>query len=524
MSHTVQPINAKSQKYLLFRFLGAILIPTIFLCISMSFGIQNIHKQYLFTKKEISGTQAVYILFGAFTDLQKIRGLSRIIPWNKTANFATQRQEIIDTLKNRFNTPESQELSRKFGIEKEVAKILLETQSLYETKYGTLSEDEIFNQYTVIIGKINSIILVVADRSNLIIDPELDTYYQIEIAVKQIPDLCEAFAIIRGLGSGIIAQKNCNEEENKLFQEKISVMRDQLKKFNRAKSILREVNPDAQLSIKDNEDKLEQTLSSFSQTYESLLEYNYKLSAKNFFQRGSDIIDILAKIFYSTTDMLKISLNQRLTGYLQLLLLTLLLSTVTIAAIFYFSLSFYRLQQNSYRKLELISITDPLTSIPNRRYLDIVFDSEIQRARRDGRGIAFGLMDIDFFKRFNDTYGHHEGDLALKKVAGALKSSLQRAGDFYFRFGGEEFCFLFSVPSLTKTKEISECIRAAVEQLEIEHRKNSVSRFITISLGVAFLPKTTTEDLNYMIKQADTLLYKAKSKGRNQCVVAALES
>ncbi len=83
---------------------------------------------------------------------------------------------------------------------------------------------------------------------------------------------------------------------------------------------------------------------------------------------------------------------------------------------------------------------------------------------------------------------------------------------------------MFSVPSLTKTKEISECIRAAVEQLEIEHRKNSVSRFITISLGVAFLPKTTTEDLNYMIKQADDLLYKAKSKGRNQCVAASLES
>jgi len=112
----------------------------------------------------------------------------------------------------------------------------------------------------------------------------------------------------------------------------------------------------------------------------------------------------------------------------------------------------------------------------------------------------------------------------LQKVAGALKSSLQRAGDFYFRFGGEEFCFLFNAPSLIEAKAIGERIRTAIEQLEIEHRENSVSRFVTISLGVAFLPKTTAEDLDYMIKQADDLLYEAKDKGRNQCVATALRS
>jgi len=301
-------------------------------------------------------------------------------------------------------------------------------------------------------------------------------------------------------------------------------MHDQLKRFKRTKSIIQGATPGKQFFLKDTESKLNQASSSFSQLCESLEEYKCNLSAKNFFQRGTDVIDILAEVLHSTTDLLQIRLSQRLTGYLQLLLLTLLLSTVTIAAIFYFSLAFYRLQQESYRKLEQISITDPLTSIPNRRYLDMVFDNEIQRARRDGKGVAVGLMDIDFFKKFNDTYGHQEGDLALQKVAGALKSSLQRAGDFYFRFGGEEFCFLFNAPSLIEAKAIGERIRTAIEQLEIEHRENSVSRFVTISLGVAFLPKTTAEDLDYMIKQADDLLYEAKDKGRNQCVATALRS
>jgi len=165
-----------------------------------------------------------------------------------------------------------------------------------------------------------------------------------------------------------------------------------------------------------------------------------------------------------------------------------------------------------------------LTSIPNRRYLDMVFDREIQRARRDGKEVAFGLLDIDFFKRFNDTYGHHEGDMALQKVAGALKRSLQRAGDFYFRFGGEEFCFLFNASSLTEVKETGERIRVSVEQLEIEHIENTASHFVTISLGVVFLTKVTTENLDYMIKQADDLLYEAKNNGRNQCVAVSLTS
>ncbi len=372
------------------------------------------------------------------------------------------------------------------------------------------------------IEKINSVVLMVADRSNLILDPELDTYYLMEIAVKQIPDLCEAFASIRGFGSGMIAQGNWTAKEIKLFQEKISIMHDQLKRFKRTKSIIKGATPGTHFFLKDNGSKLGQASSFFLQSCESLEEYKCILSAKDFFQRGTDVIDVLAEIFHSTTDLLQTRLSQRLTGFLQLLLLTLLLSIATIAAMFYFSLSFYRLQRESYRNLEQISITDPLTAIPNRRYLDMVFDNEIQRARRDGKGIAFGLMDIDFFKRFNDTYGHQEGDLALQKVASALKSSLQRPGDFYFRFGGEEFCFLFNAQSLVEAKAIGERIRKAIEQLELEHRENSVSRFVTISLGVAFLSETTTEDLDYMIKQADDLLYEAKDSGRNQCVAVAL--
>ncbi len=518
MGHNIHLAKANPQKHLLIRFLGAILVPTIFLCIAISFGLLNLHRQYHFTQKEIVGTHAVKLLFDATIELQKVRGLSRIVSWSKASDLEAQRLELMVNFKRRLGNLQSQESIHEFGLENEVASILLEVQDLFEVKNHPSIEGKTFEKYSVIIEKLNGIVLMVANRSNLILDPELDTYYLMEVAVKQIPDLCEAFGSVRGLGSGIIGRGSNTAIEQELFKEKVSVMYDQLNRFKRTGSIIQAASPTARSFLQDREKKLKQTLSTFLQPCGALEGFNCNLPVRKFFQRGTNVIDVLVETFNFTTDLLQQSLKQRLVEYKQYMFLTLLLSVVTIAAIFYFSLSFYRLQKDSYRKLEEISITDPLTSIPNRRYMDMVFDSEIQRIRRDGKGLAFGLMDIDFFKPFNDTYGHQEGDLALQKVAGALESSLQRAGDFYFRFGGEEFCFLINAPSLVEAKATGERIRKAVERLEIEHRENSVSRFVTISLGVAFYPEVTTENLDDMIKQADDLLYKAKENGRNQCV------
>ncbi len=520
----MEHINTKLQRYLLLRPISAILLPAIFLSLSVSFGLHQIYKQYLFTQKEIVGSQVVHHLFHGLTYLQNIRGLSHIISQVDTSNLNAQQQYLMKEFKNHFNAPQWKKLSHELVIEKEVASIILEVNHLYETKNNTLSKSEIFESSTAIIEKINSVILMVADRSNLILDPELDTYYMMEIAVKQIPDLCEAIAIIRGLGSGMIAYGKTTTKEREFLEEKISIMQNQLKKFERIKSIIRKATATSktELSFNDNESKLNQILASFFQTCKSLQEDKCNLSAEDFFQLGSEAIAISAETFNINIDMLERRLSQRLTNQLLLMFSTLMVTVLTLAIIFYFSQSFYRIQQNSNRELERISITDPLTSIPNRRYLGIIFDNEIQRAHREGKGAAFGLLDIDFFKRFNDTYGHHEGDLSLQKVVGALRSSLQRAGDFYFRFGGEEFCFFCSAKSLQEAKINGERIRAAVEQLKIEHCENTASHVLTISLGVAFLPKATTEYLDYMIKQADALLYEAKDKGRNKCITVAL--
>ncbi len=517
-------IKSHSQTFLFLRFLGAVLIPVLLLSISVSIGLLQIHKQYLFTQKELLGSQATQQLFQTLTDLQQIRGLSHMRVWNNTPIPNEQRPQLTETLKKHFDTPQWKKVSHELGLEKDITVTLLNTAHSLEIKNGTSNEAARFEAFTTIIKVINGSILLVANESNLILDPELDTYYSVDTVVKQIPDLSEAFAIIRGLGSGMITRGESTTMEKELLKEKISILQDQLSRFTRIQTIIHKATSETELpcSNKGHDHKLNNISAAFLQTCALVLGGQFHSSAEDFFQEGSTVIAVLIETFDANLNLLENRLQQRAAQQLQQMMLILIFSALTFVIIFYFALSFFRLQQTSYRELEKVSITDPLTSIPNRRYLNLTFDNEMQRARRNNNGMSFGLLDIDFFKKYNDTYGHHEGDIALQKVAIALKSSLQRAGDFYFRFGGEEFCFFYRAKSQAETEIVTEQIRTAVEQLAITHKENSASKVLTISLGVIFMPKVTNEGLDNMIKQADALLYKAKDRGRNQSVIKSL--
>ncbi len=168
--------------------------------------------------------------------------------------------------------------------------------------------------------------------------------------------------------------------------------------------------------------------------------------------------------------------------------------------------------------LEEISVTDPLTSLPNRRFFDDTLSREIKIARREQWSLALAMIDIDFFKKYNDHYGHPEGDIALVSVANSLKQALKRPGDHVCRIGGEEFALFFSQAGLQESESFLEKICASVEALEIPHEKSDVSQFLTISVGVYVCSDgKAIPDREQMFKIADTALYAAKEK-RN-CVV-----
>jgi diguanylate cyclase (GGDEF)-like protein len=173
-------------------------------------------------------------------------------------------------------------------------------------------------------------------------------------------------------------------------------------------------------------------------------------------------------------------------------------------------------QENSRLRRELI--IDNLTGLTNRRGFDDFFDEEWRRALRSNYPISMMMIDIDFFKQYNDTYGHLKGDESLVQVANILKGVARRPGDVIARFGGEEFVILLPMTNAHNAVQIAEKTCRHVESLEIPHVESGISDYITISIGVVtVLPRQNIPQVD-VIKTADEALYRAKSEGRNRVV------
>lgn len=165
--------------------------------------------------------------------------------------------------------------------------------------------------------------------------------------------------------------------------------------------------------------------------------------------------------------------------------------------------------------LEQLASIDGLTEVPNRRYFDEVFEQEWRRAVRNQYPVSLCLVDIDFFKQFNDNYGHTAGDDCLTLVARTLANISRRAGDFLARYGGEEFVFVWPNCDVKHARKLAEQARVAVSRLGIPHVHSDVSDFVTISLGVASIIPESEDDRKDLLESADEQLYLAKQSGRN---------
>lgn len=171
--------------------------------------------------------------------------------------------------------------------------------------------------------------------------------------------------------------------------------------------------------------------------------------------------------------------------------------------------------------LRRMAFLDGLTGIANRRFFDEIFQKEWRRAARSQSTLALILIDIDFFKPFNDIYGHQAGDDCLKRVAKVLESSLKRPGDHAIRYGGEEFAVLLAEEiNLEGTRKVAETLRVNVSALGLTHQGSPVHGHVTISTGVALARPEDGSSPQSLVMQADKALYEAKHQGRN-CVVIA---
>ncbi|MBV5308232.1 MAG: diguanylate cyclase, partial [Chromatium okenii] len=170
--------------------------------------------------------------------------------------------------------------------------------------------------------------------------------------------------------------------------------------------------------------------------------------------------------------------------------------------------------------LNQLSHFDGLTGIPNRRAFDERLAQEWKRACRNRDHLAVLMIDIDFFKQYNDAYGHLAGDDCLRRIAGALAKQMQRGSDFVARYGGEEFVCLISGIDQASLAIVTEQLRVNIAVQQIPHSTSSVARYVTISVGAAFCQPTLDSSAFDLMAHADAQLFTAKHLGRNRVSLA----
>ncbi|MBA5687905.1 diguanylate cyclase [Rugamonas apoptosis] len=170
--------------------------------------------------------------------------------------------------------------------------------------------------------------------------------------------------------------------------------------------------------------------------------------------------------------------------------------------------------------LQAMAFADGLTGVANRRLFDDTAKAECRRCARSGKPLAMLMIDVDFFKRYNDHYGHQAGDECLKRVALTLKDNLKRPHDLVARYGGEEFACMLPDTDEAGAMTVAEQLRLAIAALAIAHADSLIAPHVTISVGVAVLRPQPDDDCGALLRQADQALYQAKHEGRDRCRLA----
>ena len=166
--------------------------------------------------------------------------------------------------------------------------------------------------------------------------------------------------------------------------------------------------------------------------------------------------------------------------------------------------------------LEALSVTDELTGLHNRRFFNEQLHMEWSRGIRNNEPLSLILLDIDYFKQYNDLYGHIAGDECLMSVARVLQHAMLRSSDITTRYGGEEFCMLLPNTTMEGAFEVAERVRSAMARLDIPHEQNTAAPHVTLSDGIACLMPSPEANPSELIALADEALYKAKELGRNK--------
>lgn len=472
-------------------------------------SIKNFKAQEKFIDDEIDGIFIVQDILHAIKYMQVIRGLSE---FEDADNLAVQEKIKLESM---INHPEWLN-PRLFNIKK----LTGHDRAFIVQSILTIKQAKNFYQHTQIIDQQFNIIRAILDNSNLILDPYLESYYLMYTSLIRIPTIIRFLAEMRG---NLASQNNTldddvlnNELASALTREKqiIGLMFDDNWGFNQLSSM----DQQYQHKIRNMSDSIAKILILLRQFkkeksqhqhvhYDNLFR-NLSLSMENIFNTQTYLLEQLRRI-----------LEQRRAEISKNYEISLVAFIITLLMYLMFSMRYFREKQQTQEALQRLSLTDPLTKLRNRRSFEDVIERQILLAKREHHYLLISMLDIDFFKKLNDHYGHAYGDECLKKVGKILMNCCQRPYDFAFRMGGEEFCIISQHTEKDKLTNLLDKFKEQLEKANLAHEYGLSEKRVTMSIGASFSQELDTNQWNQMLSDADDALYKAKQQGRNRIIV-----
>ena len=446
------------------------------------------------------------------TNIQNIRGL------NEIKNKNNDIQHIKENIDNQIKDIKKSILQNSLK-DKQLKINILNTLTLVK---NTLHNKYDFKLLSKNIKKIMYIIQDIANDANFLLPKDKKEYILAKMVIEVFPEQLEKNAQLRGILSDIQNNKITTKQRDEILIL-ISKIKEAFEKTIYIKNMLNQIDKSGiLLTLQNNMEEAQNTIINF--TVNNFLNQEYvSIKSDNIFLIISNNIKFIRLLDKATVYELSNELeNQEEHLYI---LNTILISTFLSFVIFLILINwyFYKQTDNYIKDISKLMITDSMTDLYNRRYFDIEFVKQLKIHKRLKSNLVFIIMDIDFFKQYNDTYGHQAGDDAITAVSSVLKENTKREIDNAFRLGGEEFGIISLNIDKENTIKIVNKIRLDIMELQIEHSKNQPSKYLTISLGVIIVSPTAKFDAKQIYKKADDALYEAKQNGRNQSKIYEIQ-
>jgi len=473
----------KKYKYLIANLL--LLIPAIIVIYTAAYNYVNKDVKKLEHKAQT--LIEMQLMYALVSNQQKIRGLS---------NIEELSIEVLDNIKllRKDNQLIVKELQRD-----DVLKIL------QRHDMGTVAD---FDSYTKDIEDLLLLYKLTAYKAQITFVSSTDEYLLANTVTEKLPYLAEYFARVRGLAS-TATQHHLKRETKIEIENQLYMINELLKSFQDIKYI-----------SQDNSDFINELITTQQKAItfvekEILNKKSLTLSALEIFDTLTQNIEHINYFYYYNIAKLENIYYERMDTKNLIKIFIIIIAFGSIIVVLIINLFYFHQIQKYIQKVEQLNLTDPMTGLYNRRFLDKIANALEGQTDRDKTSYALLMIDVDFFKSVNDTYGHDVGDRVIVAVAKTLQENIRKS-DLAIRYGGEEFLLLLHHSHREGALLVANNIKNAFSTLSFKTKENKIFSK-TLSIGISYLPQQS-ENIWECIKYADTALYIAKTTGRNKIV------